>query len=196
MVLRERRVVNDGPAGIIKGPVEQAHALVCMGCNSATVVIEVRDEPRATPTPVHWWPTPGVGRLDPAVPGAVAKAYDEGVRCLAVAAPHAAVTMLRSALAQIVLDKGSAAAKTKVQRNLKDGVTQWRVDGLHEALADWAEHARLVGNAGAHQEAYEELSNEDAEDLRRLVDAFMNVVYVVPAQIARAQGAGVGTKRT
>lgn len=174
---------------------EQVHVLRCLGCKQKTLVIETRESPLDDYRGTLWWPPPGAGSLDPSVPKLVADAYDEGVRCLSVTAPHAAVTMLRSALAQIVLDKGSPDAQSKVKTNLSTGIVQWHKDGLNDMLAEWAQHARIVGNAGAHQEAYEPVSMVDAEDLRQLVHQFITVVYVTPARIAQARAAGAGAKR-
>lgn len=134
--------------------------------------------------------------MDPSVPAPVAEAYDEGIRCLAVQAPHAAVAMLRTALAQVVCDKGSPAAQTKVKANLKNGLEQWQKDGLNAELADWADQTRMVGNAGAHQEAYQAISMDEATDLQQLVHQFIRITYVIPAQVARARAAGTGAKQS
>lgn len=188
-----------GPAmaggGVATRQLQRATALNCMGCKDSTIVIESRATPSDSFHPVLWWPIPGAGQLDPSVPSTVGSAYDEGVRCLAVEAPHAAVAMLRTALAQVVLDKGSTAAQIKVKTNLAAGIDQWLKDGLHAELGDWAAQTRMVGNAGAHQEAYQPISMSEAEELRELVNQFIVITYVIPAQLAQARAGGTGAKR-
>ena len=44
-------------------------------------------------------------------PAPIAVAYDEAVRCLSAGAPNGAAAPLRNALALIVADKGSEAAR-------------------------------------------------------------------------------------
>ncbi|WP_418606323.1 DUF4145 domain-containing protein [Georgenia sp. SUBG003] len=88
---------------------------------------------------------------DESVPAPVVKAYDEGVRCLSIQVPNAAAAMLRSALAQVVQDKGSEAARDK--KTLNDAIKQMVSEQtLPPVFKDWAEHIKNMGNAGAHPE--------------------------------------------
>lgn len=177
--------------------VEQVVVLQCQGCDGNVAVFEVRRRSAIPgreydpPTPVHWYPTPGAaGTLDKSIPEAVAAAYDEGLRCLSVDAPHAAVVMLRSSLALMVKDQGSDAAKAKLDKRLDDAVKQMVADGyLNKSLAEWVDHVRVIGNAGAHPESWEPVSVDDAKDLQQLVFQMFQVVYVVPARIQRSMPA-------
>ena len=138
-----------------------------------------------------WWPTPGAGDRDEAVPDPVWRAYEEGVRCIGIQVPNAAAAMLRSALAQVVQDKGSEAAKAK--GSLRDAVKQMVGDGaLLPTFGDWADHVREMGNAGAHPEVFGEVSQQQAEDLQGLVRSMLDFLYVVPASITRRRDARIG----
>jgi len=60
---------------------------------------------------------------------------------------------------------------------------------LHPSLVDWAREIRLIGNAGAHPDALDPVSDEEATDLARLCRQLLHVVYEVPARIARNRAA-------
>jgi hypothetical protein len=129
--------------------------------------------------------------LDPSVPANVAASYAEAVRCLSANAPHGAAALLRTALAYIVQDKGSAEAKAK--GSLKDAVKEMIADaGLPAALSDWATHIREMGNAGANPDIFGQVSPEEARDLQRLVEQLIQVLYVLPASIAKARAGRIG----
>jgi hypothetical protein len=192
--------VRETPNGRVRGGSEQVAILECNGCGQCVVVIEERliggvraDLGRGrggaiTWRGIHWWPTPGAGSLDPSVPANVAASYAEGIRCLSANAPHGAVALLRTSLAYIVQDKGSEAAKAK--KSLNDAVKQMVADGaLPTALTDWVTHIRELGNAGAHPDVFGEVSVDEARDLQRLVEQLIQVLYVVPASIAKARAA-------
>jgi Domain of unknown function (DUF4145) len=138
---------------------EQVSVLACQGCRNNIVVVEeelVGGKRRRDGFKtggicqwrgVHWWPTPGSTPADPDVPQVVANTIAEGLRCLAVKAPRAAVVMFRGALAEIVSDKGSPDAHTK--RNLAQQLEQMKADGdLDRTIAEWAAGVRIIGNAG------------------------------------------------
>ena len=171
---------------------QQVSVLQCHGCADCTVVIEdsyvggVRhgSSGRTTWRGIHWWPTPGAGTFDPAVPTPVAAAYDEAARCLSAGAPNGAASLLRNALAFIVTDKGSDTAKGK--RDLSDKIKQMTRDGGPlGALGDWAEHVNLYGNAGAHPEAYGNVTPEEAKEVAALTRSMIELLYEAPAKFAR-----------
>jgi hypothetical protein len=168
---------------------ERATVIRCMGCDESTVVIEQRirsgnQGQLPVYAGIHWWPTPGSTDLDAEIPIAVASAYSEGMRALSVKAARAAVVMFRGMLAQVVADKGSAKAQAK--HTLYEKLEQMSQDGsLHPSLVEWAKEIRLIGNAAAHPDALDPVSDEEAADLGRLCRQLLNVVYEVPAKIAR-----------
>ncbi|MQP33382.1 DUF4145 domain-containing protein [Rhodococcus erythropolis] len=170
-------------------PLERVAALQCQGCRKGTAVIEVKPQGSALYSPerqgVHWWPITGAVIDISDVPLNLSSAFQEGVRCVSVEAPHAAVAMFRNALAQIVQDKGSEAAKKK--STLNDAVKQMVDDRtLHDGFKDWAEHVRKVGNAGAHQETWEAIPLVQAQELQELVSHLIESLYVQPAKLSRA----------
>lgn len=172
------------------GPVvfEKASLLTCQGCNDGMIVAEKKPTWGATWVPTLWYPAPGAGEREDSIPDAVWTAYEEGVRCLGIQVPNAAAAMLRSALAQVVQDKGSQAAKDK--KSLKDAVKQMVTDGsLLPTFAEWADHVREMGNAGAHPEIFGNVTQNEAEDLQGLVKSMLDYLYVLPASITRTRAA-------
>lgn len=171
---------------------QQVSILECNGCQDRTVIIEdqyvggVRygSSGRTTWRGFHWWPTPGAGTFDPVVPAPIAAAYDEASRCLSAGAPNGAAALLRNALALIVADKGTEAAKGK--RDLSDKIRQMTRDGgALGALGDWANHVNLYGNAGAHPEVYGDVTPSEAADVAALARSMIDLLYEAPAKFAR-----------
>lgn len=81
----------------------------------------------------------------------------------------------------------------KAKKSLKDQVKQMVLDGgWPAALEEWSTHIRESGNAGAHPDIFGKVSQEEAEDLRDLVHQLIEVVYVVPAKIAKARSRRAG----
>lgn len=167
------------------GEVEKATVLKCLGCGDSLVVAEVWAESGRFEG-VSWYPMPEelVDSVS-GLPEEVRGAYQEGVRCIGVRAPHAAVAMFRTALAQIVEDKGSETAKKK--NSLYDRIDQMVAEKtLWESFGLWATHIRTTGNAGAHPEKFEPVTQEQAEDLSAFVRQVIEFLYVQPARIAKA----------
>lgn len=176
---------------------QQVVVLRCHGCRRGSIVIEENRTIYRTPSewttrwvPLHWWPTPSAAVDLSDVTEGVADAYEEGVRCISVEAPHAAVAMFRNALAQIVQDKGSEAAKKTLDSNLAAAIKQMTKDGdLYGPFAEWATQIRTWGNAGAHQESYEAVGLEDAQDLQNLTLSMIRNLYIEPANFTRMRQA-------
>ncbi|MFL0237816.1 DUF4145 domain-containing protein [Mycobacterium sp. SMC-17] len=168
------------------GAVERAVVLQCQGCLDSIVVIELFADRAAKG--LYWWPMPGFeAQAEAGVPKDVADAYNEGSRCIAVDAPNAAVAMFRTAIAQIVSDKGSATAKA--EKDLYRRIEKMAEEGaLFQSFGGWAHHIRKVGNAGAHGEAFEPVATDDATELQRFVGQLIDFLYVQPARLAAAMG--------
>jgi hypothetical protein len=176
---------------------ERVSVLQCMGCHQNVVVVEeiyVGGVPRrqggasgnVTWHGIYWWPTPGMRTGDPDISAEVADAMAEGHRCLAVNAPRAAVTMFRAALALVVEDKGSAAAKAKP--TLYRQLEQMGADGdLDAALKDFATEVRVLGNAGAHPATLDPVSMDDARELSDYMAHLLQYLYVMPARVQRSK---------
>lgn len=180
--------------GMARLPLERVSILECGYCQQGIVVIEeervggVRGGKSGTAAwhGIHWWPTPGAGALGADVPSKVASAYDEAVRALSARAPNASMAMFRTAMSYMVEDHGSAEAKSKA--DLKDKIKQMVNDGgPMAAVGDWATHVRLYGNAGAHPDLFGDVSVDEAREVARLVHTMLELLYVLPANIAKRQ---------
>jgi hypothetical protein len=111
---------------------------------------------------IPWWPTPGAGAFDPSVPANVAASHAEGVRCLSANAPHGAVALPTSL---------ATSSRTRARTRPRGAAT----------------HMREMGNAGAHPDIFGQVSADEARDLQSLVGQLIQVLYVVPAGIAKAR---------
>jgi Domain of unknown function (DUF4145) len=189
------RAVASTGTGVIDPPppvrnsrtVEQVSVIKCMGCNRLSVVIEAEPGGTTGLQGVLWWPTPehDVASRTHDVPVGVADAFAEGCRCATVHAPNAAVAMFRTAVAQIVEDKASVAARS--ERDLYRRIEKMAEEGaLFNNWSTWAHHIRTVGNAGAHGEKFDPVPIEQARELQRFVAELINTLYVQPARLAAA----------
>ena len=168
--------------------VEQATVIECMGCKGTSVVIEAEIGNQYGMKPVQYYPTDHLADLQrvAGVPAGIVEAYSEGVRCLSVQSPNAAAAMFRTTIAQIVQDNGSAAAKGK--RTLKEAIKQMVQDKtLWDDFGDWADHIRDTGNAGAHGEAFDPVTMDQATELKRFTREMINFLYEQPARRAAAR---------
>ncbi len=94
--------------------------------------------------------------------------------------------MFRTAITCMIEDQGSENAKSKP--DLKEKIKQMVLDGgPMAALGDWATHIRLYGNAGAHPDLFGDVSVEEAQEVSRLVSTMIEILYVLPAKIAKRQ---------
>src|SRR5947209_5550778 len=179
------RILGQPPQGRV---VEQVTVLECMGCQDHSLVVEIEPQNRHGLHPVMWWPAENIGDLEQVagVPADIVEAYSEGVRCIAVQAPHAAVAMFRTAIAEIVEDKGSAAAKA--EKDLFKRIEQMVTDKtLWDTFGDWAHHIRSTGNAGAHPEKFDPVTMDQASELQRFVRELLNFLYEQRARLAAAK---------
>lgn len=170
--------------------VEQVSVISCMGCGEKSVVIEAEINDQYGMQGVSWWPTDHLAGLQQAagLPQEIVEAYSEGVRCLGVQSPNAAAAMFRTTIAQIVQDKGSEAAKKA--GTLDKAIKQMVADrALFEDFGDWAHHIRTTGNAGAHGEAFDPVTQEQAAELKVFIRELINFLYVQPARRAAARPA-------
>jgi hypothetical protein len=169
---------------------EQVVVLECPGCGQRTMVVEREASPPGAQIRIlegiHWWPVPGAGDLDPDIPEPVGSAFTEGMRALSANCPRAAAVMFRGMLTAVVRDQGSEAAQQA--RALYQQLKAMEQEGtLHPSLVEWAAEIRLVGNAGAHFDELEQVTQAEAADLSRLCQQLITVVYETPARIRRAR---------
>ena len=166
---------------------EQVSVYQCQGCQDWIAVVERRLSTNPlTWEGIHWWPIPGAGNLDPAIPPVVVSAFTEGMQCLLVKANRAAAIMFRAMLEQIVKNIGSAQANAA--GTLSEKLKQMEIDhALHPTLVTWANNIPLIGNAAAYNDPLDPVTDEDATSLANLSRYFLDVVYETPAKISRSQ---------
>jgi hypothetical protein len=94
--------------------------------------------------------------------------------------------MFRGALAEIVADCGLPTAQGR--HSLAGQLRQMADDGtLDSTLADWADHIRVLGNAGAHPSTLAPVSMDEADELLRLLTSLLEYLFVTPARVRRAR---------
>ena len=121
-----------------------------------------------------------IPQTDESIPTEVADDYIESIKCLDVGAFKASVVMSRRAIQSSALKLG-----------IKKGKLRDQVDELHakklipNSVKEWAHEIRLTGNIGAHpdEDLLQDVTKEDAEELVRFVEEYMNYVYVMPARV-------------
>lgn len=108
--------------------------------------------------------------------------YEEGLICLSAGAEKAAVSMFRRAMQDAMIDLG-ANQKLDLIEQIK------AVPTLTEDIKDWAHNVRILGNWGAHpqDDLLRDVTPELAQEVRELLEEFMNYVYVMPGKVAAAR---------
>ncbi len=102
------------------------------------------------------------------------KSFIEGIKCLNVGAPFAAVVMFRKCLQIIVEDKGAKG------RDLKTKIQSLTISGtLTETLESFSTVIREVGNDGAHPNIFSP-SIQDAKDILDFLLLLINQLYILP----------------
>jgi len=165
----------------------QALGLQCPSCQEGNVVIMRGDAWRRYPARQP--------RDIPGVPENVMQAFREAVLALEAGAPRAAACMIRRTVA-------SAASDLEVpdEEGGRRLPLQSRIDRLKDRLLPAtyaaARGARLLGDAGAHEEAEERLGPIDADTVRRtiaIVRQFLGNLYELPKQVEEL---GLGSPNT
>jgi len=103
------------------------------------------------------------------------KSFTEGVKCLNVSAPFAAVTMFRKCLQIIVEDKGGAGRDLKEKIQSLCGASGI----LTGTLETFSTVIREIGNDGAHSNPYEP-SIDDAKDILKFLLLLLDYLYIFP----------------
>lgn len=128
------------------------------------------------------YPHPLPPSPDKRIPQAIRKDLKEAKVCFSVSAYRACAVMARRALQAACLDKGALG------KRLIDQINDLASKGIiTKDLKEWADVVRWVGNDAAHPTA-EEVTQNDADDVLKLAEQFLHVLYVAPA-IAKEQKA-------
>lgn len=140
---------------------------ICNYCKSPVLVHNCGDivYPRPLPSPT-----------DKRIPEHVRKDIDEAKLCFSVKAFRACAVIARRAIQNACIDKGADKSK-----RLKEQIEELAGKGvITNDLKEWADVVRWVGNDAAHP-SKEEVTEKDAEDILKLAEQFMHVIYVAPA---------------
>lgn len=140
---------------------------VCNYCENPVLVHNQGDKvyPHPLPSPT-----------DERIPEHIRKDIDEAKLCFSVGAYRACAVMARRAIENACIDKGADK-----NRRLSEQIEELRNKGLiTNDLKEWADVVRWVGNDAAHPDS-PDVTKEDADDILKLAEQFMNVIYVAPA---------------
>lgn len=96
--------------------------------------------------------------------------------CFSAGAFRGCAVLARRSIQSACIEKG-ADKHNKLERQLEE-LYDKRV--ITETLWKWAHSVRWIGNDAAHPEA-EEVGKEDAEDILKLAESFLDYTYVTPA---------------
>jgi len=131
---------------------------------------------------IYWWPLPDT-KLSADIPPEIAGAYAEAVTALYANCPRASAVMARRTLEAITTDEGETTGNLagRLQALAAKGI-------LHPTLVDWTREVRLVGNSGAHYDAINQVSIDDARQLVSFVHELLGYLYELPADLARRRG--------
>lgn len=100
---------------------------------------------------------------------------DEAKRCFTVSAWRAAAVMARRAMQSAAVEKG--AKKDRLADQIAELASQGKIT---VELKEWADAVRLVGNDAAHPGS-DPISQKDADEVLKLTEQFLHVLYVTPA---------------
>jgi Domain of unknown function (DUF4145) len=131
------------------------------------------------------YPNPLPSPTDARIPESIRRDLDEAKACASVHAYRACAVMARRAMQSACIDKGTA------KERLVDQLQELTTNGMiTNDIREWADVVRWIGNDAAHPDK-EEVTKTDAEDILKLAEQFLHVIYVAPA-IAKEQRAKRG----
>lgn len=149
---------------------------VCNFCQNPVLVLGSAQVvyPQPLPEPTH---------AD--VPPRMRADLDEAKMCFSVSAWRAAAVMARRAMQSAAIEKGASKGR------LVEQIDELQAKGqITSDLREWADAVRWVGNDAAHPDG-QPVGREDAEEVLRLAEQFLHVLYVTPA-LARKLRAKAG----
>jgi len=142
---------------------------VCNSCEQAVLVHELGESSAVYP---HALPSP----TDSNIPDPMRGDLDEAKRCFSVSAWRGAAVLARRAIQSSALDKGAKIEK------LAEQIAELQTKGaIINDLKQWADVVRWVGNDAAHPGG-DAVTEEDAEEILKLAEQFLHVLYVTPAR--------------
>jgi hypothetical protein len=124
---------------------------------------------------VKVYPHPLPEPTDPNIPEEIRADLDEAKMCFSVSAWRGAAVMARRAMQSAAIEKGASKKQLVEQIAELASKGQITVD-----LKEWADVVRWVGNDAAHPGG-DAVTREDAEQVLKLAEQFLHVLYVAPA---------------
>jgi hypothetical protein len=121
------------------------------------------------------YPSPSPPPTDERIPDPMRSDLDEAKKCFSVDAWRGCAVIARRSIQAAALGKG--APDGKLAEQITDLVNKGVI--THD-LKEWADVVRWVGNDAAHPTGAP-VSEEDAEDILKLAEQFLHVIYVAPA---------------
>jgi len=159
----------------IRTAYDSHHIYVCDQCDRLILLV-INDKNQIT----DQYPK-RIPKLDPSIPQDVANDYVEAIKCIDINANKASVAMCRRALQASLIQKGAKKEKLveQIDELFNKGI-------ITEDIKDWAHEIRLTGNIGAHpdQDGLKDVTSQDAEELIRFIEEYLNYVYIMPAKVA------------
>jgi hypothetical protein len=121
------------------------------------------------------FPLPLPSKTDDRIPKDIREDLIEAKLCFSVRAYRACAVMARRCMQSTCLDKGAT------KKDLRDQLNELSTNGIiTRELKEWADVVRWVGNDAAHSKK-DVVTLEDAEDILKLSEQFLHVIYVAPA---------------
>lgn len=121
------------------------------------------------------FPNPQPSPTDERIPEDIRNDLQESKDCFSLGAYRAAAVMARRSMQSACIDKGA------LKHKLADQIVELKTRGIISSdLQEWADVVRWVGNDAAHPNK-DKVEREDAEDILKLAEQFMHIIYVTPA---------------
>ncbi len=140
---------------------------ICNYCNNPVLVHNNGDK---------IYPIPLPSPTDNNIPEYIRKDLDEAKICFSVEAFRACTTMARRAIQSACIDKGADKNK-RLELEIEE-LAQKNL--ITQDIKEWTDVVRWVGNDSAHPNSPEVLK-ADSEDILKLAEQFLHVLYVTPA---------------
>lgn len=118
--------------------------------------------------------------VDSLIADNVRKDFEEALLCQSAGAYRGAAVLARRAVQSICLDKGAKKGEN-LHKQIKELFDK---NIITQAIKDWADEVRYIGNDAAHPNK-EEVNKEDSEDILELLESLCNVLYVAPARATK-----------
>ncbi len=163
-----------------------AHVFACPNCDMPTITAENADEDGYEEIAVG-----AAGKEFPDVPKHIAATATEAHRCHSIYARRGSIVLARAVLEATCKDKG-----------VTDGTLQAKITTMHQRglipdlVRDEVTELRHAGNAVAHSDDVEPVSEAESAQSLSLMDDLLLDVYQRPAKVARLKEAREAAKES